>query len=68
MLVLYPYCLMIGAGYSAAEEKARAQRAEVKLLEHLEPDKPETLLQKEVTELRESIRQLSESKWWQFWK
>ena len=50
------------------EEKARAERAEVKLLEHLEPDKPEAKLQREVTELRESIRRLSEPKWWQFWK
>ena len=51
-----------------AEEKARAERAEVKLLEHIEPDKPEAQLQKEVAELRESIRRLSEPKWWQFWK
>lgn len=51
-----------------AEGKARAEKAEVKLLEHLSPsDPPET--KKPNPELESLLREITEPKhWWQFWK
>lgn len=50
------------------EEKARAERAEVKLLAYQEPSISPDPVQTEIAELRESLRQLSARRWWQVWK
>lgn len=51
-----------------AEEKARAERAEVKLLAYQEPTSASDPVQEEIAELRESLRELSARRWWQVWK
>ena len=51
-----------------SEEKARAERAEVKLLAHLEPTITSDSVQEEIAGLKEELRQLSARKWWEWWK
>lgn len=59
----------------AIQERLRAEKAEIKLLEHLSPSKqtspvpsPDKQLQKEIEGLKASLRQLSARRWWQVWK
>lgn len=54
--------------------EVRAEKAEVKLLEHLTPPEPtestltDETLKAEVSELRKSIKQLTGKKWYEFWR
>ena len=59
----------------AIQERLRAEKAEIKLLEHLSPIKqpspvisPDKQLQKEIEGLKASLQQLSARRWWQVWK
>ncbi len=59
----------------AIQERLRAEKAEIKLLEHLSPIKqpspvisPDKQLQKEIEGLKASLQQLSARRWWQIWK
>ena len=59
----------------AIQERLRAEKAEIKLLEHLSPPKqpspvipPDRQLQEEIEELKASLQQLSARRWWQVWK
>lgn len=59
----------------AIQERLRAEKAEIKLLEHFSPPKqekpivlPDVQLQEEIEGLKASLQQLSARRWWQVWK
>ena len=59
----------------AIQERLRAEKAEIKRLEHLSPLKqpspvisPDKQLQDEIEGLKASLQQLSARRWWQVWK
>ncbi|MGB1012438.1 MAG: hypothetical protein ACPGVP_22215, partial [Thiolinea sp.] len=59
----------------AIQERLRAEKAEIKLLEHLSPPQqpspvisPDKQLQEEIEGLKASLRQLTARRWWQVWK